>query len=194
MTDINLSWLVGFPDATCMKAYYGVNLGIFECSVLDHRLGSAWTFFRRLKQKLDVSGKLSPVPRKQLGCTKCHSHVGIVSTGVHTSFNLRGKWKTGFLAYWQGIHIGPYGYGFARSFTPKKSHDAVTTHAYSDLQAKFPQSFCNKGCGLGDIKSYFRILVEVSSPGNELLLQFLSLFFYLFYRWHERPSFFRVSC
>ena len=114
----------------------GVDLGVFERTVLDHRLGAARRFLRRLKDEFDVAGEGFAVLGQQHRRADGGGDVDVMAAGVHFagSFGFIGD-VVQFLDR-QGVDVGADRHGFAGLAAAQQGDDAGLGDVSAHFQAE----------------------------------------------------------
>src|SRR5450830_307449 len=88
-----------------MHAEHGIHRALLEQTVLDHLVGAAAAFFRRLKNQIDGAVKITLL-RQMTGCTEQHRSVAVMAAGMHFSgVTGRVRERVEFL-HRQCVHVG----------------------------------------------------------------------------------------
>ena len=148
------------------------NLWIFQNSLFDTGLTARKDFFSRLEQQLDWSAQLTLAFLEQLGGAQQDSGVQVVAASVHLAGVAGGKGQAGFLLNWQRVHVAAQheALAFLRAKLCQYAR-AVDDGGVGD--AHLVQLLLYKGAGLRQLQSQFRVLMDGSSPGYQLIFNFI---------------------
>src|SRR5690606_38230935 len=118
----------------------------------------------------DGAGKIACLG-KILRRAQKHRHVAVMTTGMHLAGAGRGVGPAGLLGYGEGIHVGAQADGrTVAAPAPDKAHDTRAAEPRYDLvAAELLQLLRHEGRRLVDVEQQLGILMQVSSPGGDLV-------------------------
>ena len=147
-----------------------IHMGGFQHTVFHHVLCATHNFLCRLGHQLDLTIQLRLMLFQDLCSTEHHCSVQIMAAGVHFSFHLRAVRHFSLFLHRQSVHIAAQQDRLAAGFSQNDHQPCKTTvhrHAAKFLQPRPYKSFREV-----QIKSKFRVLMQLAPPCNQLLLNF----------------------
>ena len=147
-------------------------------SVLEHRLGAADAFLRRLAHEHDGSVPAISRCRESSGRADHRGHVGVVPTGVHHGNLLPGDvdltrcrlvLQSRVLENRKTVHVGP-DQNHRTVAIAQNADDASPTDLLGDLDVTLAELVCQSSGGLFLSKGKLGVLVEVQEKCAELVV------------------------
>ena len=140
-------------------------MGILQQTCLDHVQGALVALFTGLEHELDPALDLVLVVHEQLCRTQQHGSMGIMSAGMHPARTLAGKGFAGLLLHGQGIHIAAQKDHLAIRITVQ--HGYHTAAHRIGLISHLLQFLGDIGAGIGQIRSYFGVFMDMTAPAHQ---------------------------
>ena len=148
----------------------------FQAAAGDHGLGALTSFFGRLEDKLDGTGKFILMIMEALDGAHQHRIVGVVTAGVHAAGDFTGEFKACFFLNRQGIDVTAQQDSLARTLAAfyfgqntGRFHPAVG-------DAHLVKFFADTvGCP-EFLHGEFRMAVNVTTVSDDKIVYFISSF------------------